>query len=312
MERKKKVTIYLDAVWLLNFLLDWMILLLTQMITRDNTRRFRIVIGAFVASIIVPITLFLPDSLLTTPFGKVIYSLFIILCAFGYRNIHQYFKRLLSFYFVSFSLGGGLIALHFLMGQQVMVSNSSMLTFQTGYGDQISWLFVGVGFPIIWLFTKSRMDKHALESFKQDQLFYVTIQLKGKSYTTTAYVDSGNQLVDPFTQKPVIICDQTFMSNWLSKEELAQLESAQVNLNFDNVPENWEHMIHIVPYQAVDGKPTFMIVLKPEKLHLSYEDKQISTNKLLIGLQFAELTSDGSYHCLLHPQLFKHTVATSA
>ncbi|WP_186577546.1 sigma-E processing peptidase SpoIIGA [Aquibacillus kalidii] len=306
------MTIYLDAIWILNILLDWMILLLTQFITRDNSRHLRVFFGAFIASILVPITLFLPETLITTPFGKGVYSLFIVLTAFGFKNLRQFLKKLLSFYFVSFALGGGLIALHFFLGQQMVASNSGILTFQTGYGDQISWLFVGIGFPIIWFFTKSRMDKQMLENFRYDHLYEVSIQLLGETHVTTGYIDSGNQLVDPLSRKPVVICDQLFMSNWFSEEDWHLMKDAQENLMFDSLPSKWEENIHIVPYQGVDGNRTFMIVLKPDLILVNYEGKQISTNKILIGLQFGELSSDSSYHCLLHPQIFKYSVATSA
>ena len=306
------MTIYLDAVWLLNFLLDWMILLLTQSITRDNSRKFRIIIGAFVASCLVPISLFLPNSIIISPVGKGIYSLIIVATAFGLKNFRQFLQRLLTFYFVSFALGGGLIALHFMLGHQMDASNNGILTFQTGYGDQISWIFVGIGFPIIWLFTKLRMDKQVLESFRHDQMYEVMIQMKGKSFKTTGYVDSGNQLKDPLTHKPVVICDQYFMSNWFSEEELEVLELAQQDLSFDLLPSNWNDSFQIVPYQGVDGNRTFMMVLNPEKIVLSYDDKEITTNKVLIGIQFGQLATDGSYHCLLHPQLFNNSIRDSA
>ncbi|MDC3416472.1 sigma-E processing peptidase SpoIIGA [Aquibacillus salsiterrae] len=306
------MTIYLDAVWLLNFLLDFMILMLTQYITKANTSRLKLLFGAFIASVIVPITLFFPNSLLTAPMGKIIYSLFIILCTFGYENTRQFLKKLLFFYFISFVLGGGLIALHFLLNKQMYTNGSGVLTYQTGYGDQISWLFIGFGFPLIWYFTKERLDKHAYEKFRHDQLYEVDIQILGKTFSTIAYVDSGNQLVDPFSRKPVVICDQAFMENWFSKEEIRILEQAQDKLVFEGFPDKLESLMNIVPYQGVNGNRTFMIVLKPENMLVKYENKQISTNKLLIGIQFGELAADGSYHCLLHPELFKHSVATSA
>ncbi|UFU00952.1 sigma-E processing peptidase SpoIIGA [Radiobacillus kanasensis] len=306
------MTIYLDAVWLLNILLDWMILLLTLSITRLPSNRFRIFFGAFIASLLVPISVFYPDSIVTSPFGKVFYSLLIVWCAFGFRNYRQYMKQLLFFYFVSFALGGGLIGLHFLLGNQFQATSSSILTFQSGYGDQVSWLFVGVGFPIVWVFTKSRMDKYAWEKFRLDQVYDVTLEIRNQSYTTSGYVDSGNQLVDPFSRKPVVICDQAFMSNWFSPSELKELQHAQEELSFDAIPSKWETFIQIVPYQGVDGNRTFMIVIKPDNLQVQFDQTQISTDKILIGVQFGELSADGSYHCLLHPQLFKHSVATSA
>ncbi|MDC3412841.1 sigma-E processing peptidase SpoIIGA [Aquibacillus sp. 3ASR75-11] len=304
--------IYLDAVWVLNLLLDFMILLLTQWITKDNTKRLRVAFGAFVASIIVPLTIYFPDSFLTSPLGKGLYSFIIIWCAFGFKNTRQYIKRILSFYFITFTLGGGLIASHFLLGQQFNTTGNAMLTFKTGYGDQISWIFVAIGFPIIWWFTKSRMDRQEGEKIHYDQLCEVTIQMKGKRFSTTGYIDSGNQLVDPLSQRPVIICDQSFLANWFSKTEWSLLEGAQETLDFEAVPEGWQGKMHIVPYQGVDGNRTFMIAIKPESLLLHYNNTELSTNKLLIGLQFGDLATDGSYHCLLHPKIVKQSVISSA
>ncbi|WP_138414995.1 sigma-E processing peptidase SpoIIGA [Aquibacillus sediminis] len=306
------MTIYLDAVWLLNFFLDWMILLLVQSITRNNAQKWRVLLGAMVASLLVPIALFAPESFVITTFGKALYSLVIVLAAFGFINFRQFVHHLLSFYFVSFALGGGLIAIHFFLGNQLSVNNGGILTFQTGYGDQLSWLFVLFGFPFIWWFTKSRMDKQALETFRYDQLYQVTIRIKGKSFSTMGYMDSGNQLVDPISRKPVIICDQTFMSNWFTREEWNQLQHAQEHLSFESLPDSIGDAIQIVPYQGVDGNRTFMIVLKPDELLVNDENNQLTIKKVLVGLQFGDLAPDGSYHCLLHPTIYKQSVATSA
>lgn len=289
-----------------------MILILTQYVTRDPSKRLRVGFGAFVASVLVPITIFLPDSFVTTSIGKVLYSFLIVWCAFGFVNARQYFKKLLFFYFISFALGGGLIALHFIADQQIEAAQSGILTFKTGYGDQISWLFVTIGFPVVWWFTKSRMDKHVIEKIRYDQLYNVAIQLKGKQYSAKGFVDSGNQLVDPLSRKPVIICDKTFLNQWFTEDELAALELAQDELSFEHIPKAWENQVSLVPYQGVDGNRSFMLVIKPELLLVSYEAKQISTSNVLIGFQFGNLTPDGSYHCLLHTHIFKNSAVSSA
>ncbi|WP_093210900.1 sigma-E processing peptidase SpoIIGA [Sediminibacillus albus] len=306
------MTIYLDAVWLLNFLLDWMILLLTQFITRSHPKRLRILFGAFMASLLVPLTVYFPDSPVSSFWGKGIYSLIIVWSAFGYSHFKEFRRHLLSFYFISFTLGGSLIGIHFLIGQQILASESGILTTQTGFGDQISWLFVAIGFPFVWIFTKTRMDKHAWEKLQIDQLFSVTIKWKGESFLTTGYMDSGNALVDPITRDPVVVCDVEFLENWFTTTELKALEAVQENLAFDSLPSSCIDAIRLVPYQGVSGNNSFMLVFRPDNIHLVYENKHITTNKVLVGIQFGSLAADGSYHCLLHQGLLKYSVASSA
>jgi stage II sporulation protein GA (sporulation sigma-E factor processing peptidase) len=306
------VTIYLDAVWMLNFLLDMMLLMLVQALAKDNTRKRRMLFGAFIASLLVPVSLYYPDSFLMTVPGKLFYSVIIILCGFRFKTIYRMFKLLALFYFSTFSVGGGLIAAHYLFESPFGLSDSGMLTFHSGYGDPVSWLFIIIGFPLSWLFTKSRMDKHAVEKIRYDQLCPVTIQLKQQTFSTTGYIDSANQLMDPATKRPVIICDEVFLKQWFSEEDWQMLKKAHTELDMDSLPKEWEKKLHIVPYQGVEGRSNFLFAVRPEQLIIYYDNQRIVTNKVLIGIQFAELTKDQSYHCLLQPQIIKLAAVDSA
>jgi len=295
------MTIYLDAVWILNFLFDWLLLLLTRKLARDQTKNIRIIFGALVASAIVPFSIYFPDSMLLSLPGKLLFSVIIILVTFGFISIHRLSKLLLLFYFITFAIGGGLIAVNFLLQNTFILSGDS----GSAFGDPVSWIFVFVGFPLLWLFTKRRMDKHAMEKIDFDQQCSVIIQLKDKSQTTIGYIDSGNQLTDPITKKPVIICDEFFLKHWFTNQEWNQLKEAQDTLNFDLLPEVWRKEIQLVPYRGVGGRTMMLICLKPENVTVFYEDQKMTATKVLIGVQFAELAKDRSYHCLLHPELIR-------
>lgn len=289
-----------------------MLLMLTKALANDSSKVIRIVLGAFIASLLVPISLYFPDSIFTTVIGKFIYSVLIIFCTFKFMSIYRMVKLLLLFYFTTFAVGGGLIALHFIIQNPIRLTANGILTFDSGYGDPVSWLFIIVGFPLIWLFTKNRMDKHAVEKIRYDQLYPVTIQMKNKSFSTTGYIDSGNQLVDPLTKKPVIICDEHFMGQWFSDDEWRQLEEAHQHLDFEKIPFEWEKRIQFIPYQGVEGKSNFLLAVRPDKLTVHYNERKIVTTKVLMGVQFSTLTKDHSYHCLLQPQIIKLAYEYSA
>lgn len=312
MERKGEVTIYVDVIWLLNFLFDMMLIMLTLILARESTSKKRIVLGSFIASMIVPISIYFPDSLITSVIGKLMYSILIIACVCRLKSIYQLFRLLFLFYFVTFTIGGGLIALHFMFENPFGISSNGILTFKNGYGDPISWIFVVVCFPIVWHFTKRNMDKHAAEKIRYDQLCPVTVHINKNEFSTTGYIDSGNQLADPLTKSPVVICDEPFLKQWFSLEEWGAIKKASELLDFDAIPKDWEGRIHIVPFQGVDGKSSYMLAIKPDKIKIGYDEKEIITNKLLIGIQFSDLTKDQRYHCLLHPQIIKLATVHSA
>lgn len=300
-----QLTIYLDAVWILNFLLDMMLLMLTKSLIRDGTPIFRIVFGAFIASLIVPVSVFFPDALLLTPIGKLLFSIIIMLSTFKFISISRMLKQLLLFYFITFAIGGGLIGVHYLFQQPFGMSTSGLVTMNQGYGDPISWLFIIFGFPVVWIFTKKRMDNHAVEKIKYDQLYPVTIEIQKKCLSTTGYIDSGNQLTCPMTKKPVIICDQAFLKQWFTDSDWQSLQAAYEALAVDQLPENWQSRIQIIPYQGVEGTSNFLFAIRPEQLTIYYDGERIITKNVLIGIQFGSLVRDNSYHCLLQPQIFK-------
>ncbi|KGX93254.1 stage II sporulation protein GA [Pontibacillus halophilus JSM 076056 = DSM 19796] len=306
------MTIYLDAVWLLNFFLDWMILMLTQYIAKSTSKSYRLALAAAFASMLVPITLFYPQSIVTHPIGKVLFSIVILLIAFGFKNSRRFSRLFLLFYFVSFALGGSLFGIYYFLNQQIQLSGGVVLTYQTGFGDGVSWLFVFLGFPVVWWFTKRRVDNLVTEKLKYDEMLQVTISLNKEERTTTSLVDSGNQLVDPITKRPIVICDKPFLSQWFTDDEWESLQQSQEDLAFERLPEEWQHAVRLIPYQGVSGQKDFMLALKPDYVLVHTEDKQLKIERVLIGIQFSQLSNDQSYQCLLHPHLLKTLAVHSA
>lgn len=289
-----------------------MLLLLTDKLARLHTSRLRLAFGAFVASLIVPITILFPDSFFTSIIGKLLFSMLIILASFGFNKISQVLKLLALFYMMSFSVGGGLIAIHFIAEQPFTISQSGFLTYNTGYGDPISWLFVVVFFPVVWIFTKQRMDKHVQDKIRYDMKIPVSIKIKGESHYTNGFIDSGNQLIDPFTKKPVIICDEEFLSDWFEQSEWDQLEKAYHHLDMDQIPKAWIDYLRIIPYQGVEGGNGFIFTIVPDEMIIHYDSKEIYTRNFLVGIQFGNLTKDGNYNCLLQPELIQSAITYSA
>ncbi|UOQ85495.1 sigma-E processing peptidase SpoIIGA [Gracilibacillus salinarum] len=295
------VTVYIEVIWLINIMIDWMILLLTQSITRHMTKWYRLLLASLFGSIIVPLSFIAPTFPIDAWYFKVMHSMLMVCVAFGFRNVAVYLKLLCTFYFMTFSIGGGLFAIHFLFYQE------GNLTSQGVEAGQIHALFVLIGFPIVLFFTKLRMDKHKMQQFEQEFYYTVSIDWKQKIVETTGYLDSGNHLVDPFTQTPVIIVDETILRHWYTEAQIAQLRTSYQQLLGGESNEFQNEGFRLLPFQGVSGSQDFMLAFKPDLLNIHMKDLQLTSKKVLIGIQFGNLVSDDSYHCLLHPKLFQQT-----
>lgn len=213
-----ELIVYLDIILLLNIVFNTMILMLTRYFIRSNRSRKRIVYGAIIASLLVVIEMYLP---LTVRFGlisKVMYSILVIMITFGWNGIPTLCKHVGVFYFTSFSIGGGMFGFHYLLKDMFTYhAGSPFLTVRNIYGEDIQLMFVVISFPLIWFFTKRRMDEHVQVKIKYDQFYKVRLTINGQSCETTGYIDSGNHLIDPITRRPVVLCDEDYLKHFLMK-----------------------------------------------------------------------------------------------
>lgn len=282
-----------------------MILRLTGYLNKKKNRGWRISLASIFASSIVFVTVYFPSSLILYPIGKIIFSILIIIIAFKHLSWIEFIKTWLFFYFVSFTLGGILLGLHFIFDQSVQVDHASFITVSTGFGTPISWFFVVIGFPICWYFTKQTMDKQALINYQTDQLFKCQIQMLNKSVSVTGYLDSANHLTDPMTKYPVVIIDQDTISQFFNDEQMIQLQQINETLDLSKADASITSIIRLIPYQDVSSPAGLLVALKPESFIFTDKQETFEAKKVLIGLRFAALSSDQEYHCLLNPQLFK-------
>ncbi|MCP8616595.1 sigma-E processing peptidase SpoIIGA [Salirhabdus salicampi] len=299
------MAIYLDAVWLLNFFIDWMILQLVHWLSRAETSRYRLIFGSVVASCLVPITVLFPGHFITSFPGKIMYSVLILFSAFGFHNVKRFLRQFFTFYFVSFTIGGGLFGVYFLIGEQFQAVDGFFVTYETGFGDMVSWIFVITCFPIVWWFTRRRIDQLGFDQMRYTEMCPVQIAMDGKLTETVGFFDSGNSLVDPFSKRPVIICDEVALQQWLPDEDREMLRQCQDDWTFEHLSDYWQSKIRIIPYQGVSGKRNFILVLKPDQITIEYKGVKYAIEKVYIGIQFGELSADGSYHCLLHPKMMQ-------
>lgn len=300
LERKIVLAVYLDIVFLINLICNAMILLLTAKLIKQRLSILRLFTSSLIASIIIPFIVFFPTSFINTIPVKLLYSVLIILFTFGWKNWFQLFKRLSMFYFISFVMGGGLLAIQFMTTADLILTN------------QINIGFIVIGFPLVWFFTKSQMDNHVMDKIKYDQMYEVTIELNDKSFNTIGYIDSGNQLVDPLTNRPVIICDEVFLTQFFNEQEWEIIRGIVTQNNQTDLMNELTTRLYIIPYQAVGIASNYLYALKPQNVSITYENEVIETSQVFIGIQLVNLSNEAAYHCLLHPKIIHHAVSQTA
>lgn len=298
------LNIYLDVIWLLNFLFDSLLLYLTALILKRDVRLWRIGLGGFIGSIIILLSMTPYHATFSHPFTKLMFSIFMILTVFGYKRFKYFITGLMAFYLTTFLIGGSLIGAHYFTNFDTNLSASLFLANIQGFGDPISWLFVVLGFPVAWHFSRKNFDRIEVTKIQYEQIVNVEIELEGKKYLFKGLVDSGNQLYDPITKWPVMFVSVRTIFDDLSEElKVITKEAEAVIMGEKPIVSQWEHRMRVIPYKVMGKEHQLILALKPDGITIQQNNEIKRIEKGLVALTVQQLSSDDAFQCIVHPKM---------
>ncbi|CEG26740.1 sigma-E processing peptidase SpoIIGA [Bacillus sp. B-jedd] len=298
------MTVYLDVIWVLNFLFDSLLLIMSAILLKRRVKLWRIAAGGFIGSLII-LLYFTPAAIYSGhPLSKMAFSVLMVLASFGYKRLKFFLSALMALYFSTFLIGGTLMGAHYFLQSSSSLFKSFVSSASPGFGDPISWLFVFLGFPLAWHFSRVRLESHEMAKIKYDQIVNVQISLNEKLYDFTGLIDSGNQLYDPLTRNPVMFVSINKIVKELP-EELFLISSFPDDIihGKKTVPSKWESRLRIVPCAVVGQEHQLILGVKPDYVLIRDSINTFKSERVLVSFTTQELSSDGSYQCIVHPKL---------
>lgn len=183
--------IYIDELIILNFIIDFLILKTTSKILKLNTTTQRIIISSVFGEFSL-LYLFVNLNNVELTLFKLLIGIIMNLLAFGYHDIKEFIKNLIYFYMFSFFLGGTLYYFKI----------ESLIKYQYYI------LLIPIIMNILKYFAYNLKNIISLRH-------KVTIYLKnGKVLYLNGYMDTGNTLKDPYSNKNVIIINKDIEENY--------------------------------------------------------------------------------------------------
>lgn len=191
--------IYLDLVMILNFILDFLLLMGVSTLLRRNVKIEKILYGAFIGGLSI-LLLFIKMTNLQLFLFKIIISIFMILITFGYKDIKYTLKNLFYLYTSSLILGGTLYYLNI----EFSYKQEGIVFYHQGLS--INYIFLIILSPIIIYFY---IKQGLFLKNNYSNYYQITINIdQNHSLIGTAFLDTGNKLTDPYTKKPIILVDK--------------------------------------------------------------------------------------------------------
>lgn len=303
MKGEDVLTVYLDIIWLLNFLFDTLLLYLTGLILGRSIKKRRIIIGGFIGSLIILFSITELRHFVSHPFIKFLVSLIMVYAAYGFKRLRFFMTNLMVFYLCTFFIGGALIGAHYFLQFNLDLSSSLYLSNVYGLGDPISWLFVMIGFPIAWHFSRKTFDRWEMATIQYDQLVQVSFSIENNQIQLKGLIDSGNQLYDPISKKPVMIVSLSKVSHLLPESLVHIFEDPEKIWNGSQIPDEWINKISIVPYKVVGQNHKLLPCLKVKEVTIEKEGLKSVVPSILVAFVNQKLSEDDTFDCIIHPKM---------
>ncbi len=280
------ITVYIDVLFLVNFLMNILIFEGAEIITGETTGKARKAIAAVLGAL-VSCGMFFPSlSFLTGVATKACLSVAMVLCAYKIKSVKYFLKMTAAFYIASFVFAGGLTAL--LTMTDIGSKTGAIYSNGTWYFN-LPWkyfiLMCVCVYCLLSFVGRMRRRNITKKSAERD----VEIFVKGECCVLKGIIDTGNSLFDPITGDPVIICEYDGLKNIIPKA------CGDV---FDAVREAGLKM-RAVPFSTVGKESGIMAGFCPDRVEI---DKKC-VKKCVVGISERKLFKDEDYHVLLNPDL---------
>ncbi len=291
------VTVYLDRVLVMNFLIDDLLLLCAARIAGTQLRRLRIASGALLGALYAA-AVFVPGvGWLSHPVFRLAVGCLIPLVAFAPRP--GWYRLAVLFLLLSAALGGFVLALGFAAG-----APGQFLT--RVYRAQISWhLLIGAaaGFYVALHLLFRGGLRH-----KGGEIVEVTVRIGGQKVQVPTLWDTGNTLTDPVSGSPVLVLEQeVLLGVWPqeirqiiqgrapAEEKLAALHALCRGNDFC-----------LLPYRSVGVSAGLLLAYRSEEITV---ERRVY-RKTLLALSEGPLSDGGAYHALWGGERGKHREKT--
>lgn len=272
-------TVYLDLLIIENLLINYVILHISSIILRQNTRWYRLLVSAAVGCIYCVLSLYI-THLLTSILLKVLLSIIMVLIAFRFKSIKQHIEIICIFYVVTFVFAG-----------------VTLVFFNTNKKYYI-FLLSAMGYLICMSIIK------IIQHHKEKSLMYkVYIKMEEKEVFLTAFLDTGNNLKDPFTNDSAIIVDYTALKPIIPKEVVKCITENHEEQIADISP-LWASRFLILPFSTVSQENGLFKAFRCDYAVITAENQDTYIIKrAIIAIYFNNLSENNLFSALLSPDI---------
>ena len=281
-----KYIIYMDVFFMVNLIMDTILLKLAAFYIQPHTTLIRCIAGGMAGSLLTCLSLFLSyDNMLLHMLTTYVFTaMLMVFVTFGKCSLKRLLKRTGGLYLVTVLLGGIMNLVYDYTYFGYVLHGMFSAVYNNPVNMVRMLMFTGISYILLNSILRLVKKKSG------NQFVQVTLVLKGRDIKLKALIDSGNSLTDPYYGKPVHIAEYEALQRILEGVDIHR------------------EKYRLVPFHSLGKKNGMVEVIEFEELTVSEtdgtgDDKEpilYQEKKPAIGLYHARLSGDRKYEMLLH------------
>lgn len=259
--------LYIDLIFILNLVFDFILLTAVSIILRRNVRFGRILLGSLIGGLSIFI-LFLKINTLQLFFIKFLIALLMILATFKFKDIRYTLKNIFFLYTLSIVLGGFL----YMLNLEFSYRNDGIIFYHNGLS--INWIVLLIISPIIiYIYIKQTINlKNNYSNYYKVDIYFKN----GKKIELNAFLDTGNNLIDPYKKRPIILVHSREINKYIDEE--STLLVPYTSLNNDSLLRCIK--VDKINIKGIGYKTNFLVGISDNKINIDGIDCILNTRLL--------------------------------
>jgi len=292
---------YLDIILLDNLIMNFIILWIVWKVLKNTAPIWRLWCSSFIGSMYAVLLLIPGFILFEQLYFKLVLSLVMMLIGFRIQTLKDFLKLLGFFYGITFMFGGAAFGFYYFFSTNIDLENG--VFYIKNFPVKIilfSAVFIIMLYRWLWPLLQSKLNHHQL-------IYKVEVQFEGNCIRFDAFLDTGNELIDPISQCPVMVVEFDQIKPILPVDiQRIFLQSKDNNFEFVTqvmAESSWINRFRMVPFKAIGNSNGLLIAYRPDSARILINENWKEIKDVIIGICNQSLSSSSEYHALIQSQI---------
>ena len=288
--------VYIDVILMVNLVMDFLLLWAAGKLAGLRVVYKRLLAASVLGAVYSAGCVFANLSLWYDFPVKVIISGLLVIIAFWPESGRQFLKAWGYFYGVSFAMAGSVIGLSYLFRG-----------WNIGSVPDFSYLWLGGG--VVCALALGVYGDRMMRERVVPNLLKCPVGLRFGSVWCEGqgFIDTGNNLTDPLTNKPVVIAEYQLLSGCFPVDVRQAMEYCRRDENlFEALAQtSWANRLRLIPFTSIGKKHGLLVGVRSDEIKILSGSSWVSYPGVVIGLYRESLSPEGSFQLLIPASLMQ-------